>query len=64
MNDKVDNGGGSVGGSKLYNGRTNLVLDSLSNSYSKLDSILARVSDTLLVYLILSTSYRYYQLLL
>jgi len=50
-------------GKDVYRERMELVLVSLSELYSELESISVGVSNTLLVYLILSTDYLNYQLL-
>ena len=55
---------GGMGGKDIYKSkRKELVLASLSGSYSELDAISIDTSSTLLVYLILFTDYLYYQLL-
>ena len=60
-NDESD---GGMGGKDIYNGkRKELILASLSESYSELDAISIDTSSTLLVYLILFNDYLYYQLL-
>ena len=52
-----DSSGGVSGGNKK---RAELVLVSLSDSYSELDLILVEASGTLLVHLTLSTNYLTY----
>jgi len=53
-----------MGGENVYNGKEEeLVLVSLSESYSELDTILVSTTSTLLAHLLLSTDYLNYQLL-
>ena len=61
MDNEVNNGGGGIEcDDKLYTEKVDPILNSPSNSYSLLDSILVRASSTLLIYLTLSTNYLCY----
>jgi len=55
-----DDSGGGVGSNELYKERAKPVLDSSSDLYLLLDSILVRASGTLLVHLTLFTDYLIY----
>ena len=55
-----DDSGDGVGSNELYKERAKPVLDSSSDLYLLLDSILVRASNTLLVHLTLFTDYLIY----
>jgi len=59
-----DDSGGGVDSNELYKEKVEPVLDSFSDLYLLLDSILVRASGTLLAHLTLFTDYLIYQLLL
>jgi len=62
---KSDNNSSSrIGSDKLYKRKAEPMLNSSSDSYSLLNSILVKASSTLFIHLTLSTNYLIYQLLL